>query len=766
LPADNPLVRVTRVSAVFAALVSSVLLAAPGAHAAGVGVPTACADDDTSAGYAHCNSEILVSPTTRAPIEPSTHAGYGADDIQSAYNLAGLAATRGADQTVAVVDAYDHPNAETDVAAYRSYYGLPACTTANGCFRKVNQSGGTTPPLPNAGWALETSLDLDVVSATCPRCHILLVEANTNLFTDLAAAVDRAAILGATQITNSYGGSELGTTSIASHYSHPGIAITASSGDDGFETVPEAPASFPAVTAVGGTRLTRDTSARGWSETAWSGGGSGCSTRFAKPSWQHDSGCTRRTLADVSAVGDPNTGVAVHFNSNWLIVGGTSAASPLIAGYYALIGSDIGSTGASWAYGHPERFFDVTSGTNGTCTLTYVCTAGIAYDGPTGLGTPNGTPGNTPPSASLTVAPNPAAAGTAVTFDAQASSDPDGSIVHYEWDLDGNGSYETDTGTTPTTSHVYADAGAVTVGVRVTDNQGGTAMATRTLTVVNVPTNAALPTISGTAQQGATLTCSTGSWTGSPISFARQWTRDGTDIDGASSSFYAVTAADVSHSLACRVSATNVAGTGQATSDSVTPIAGASSAGSTGNPGTGNPGAGNAGTGTGTPGSATTTTGGGSADAGAGSGSTSAGADGPAAGGSSSAGGASAALALSLQATAATLNRSGRGRIPVHCDGPARSTCQVQFTLQTRAGKGKHPRRVGTGSGQVAAGDEAMLAFVLNRTGRTLLGRAGRLALTVSGTARAGTSQLAFSEPLRLTLRAGRASPAGARQGG
>jgi hypothetical protein len=764
------LVRVTRVSAVFGALISSALLAAPAAQGAGVGVPTGCADP-TAVGYAHCNSEILVSPTTRAPIEPTTHTGFGPDDIQSAYNLAGLAATRGTDQTVAVVDAYDHPNAETDLAAYRSYYGLPACTSANGCFRKVNQSGGTTPPLPNAGWALETSLDLDVVSATCPRCHILLVEANSNLFTDLAAAVDRAAILGATQITNSYGGSELGTTSIASHYSHPGMAITASSGDDGFETVPEAPASFPAVTAVGGTRLARDTSARGWSETVWSGGGSGCSTRFAKPSWQHDSGCTRRTLADVSAVGDPSTGVAVNFNSDWLIVGGTSAASPLIAGYYALIGSDVGSTGASWAYGHPERFFDVTSGTNGTCTLTYVCTAGIGYDGPTGLGTPNGTPGNTPPSASFTVAPNPAAAGAAVTFGAQASTDPDGSIVHYEWDLDGNGSYETDTGTTPTTSHAYADAGAVTVGLRVTDNQGGTAMTTRTLTVVNVPTNTALPAISGTAQQGATLTCSTGSWTGSPISFARQWTRDGTDIDGASSSFYAVTAADVSHSLACRVSATNVAGTGQATSDSVTPIAGASSAGSTGNAGagnagtgnagTGNAGTGNAGTGTGTPGSATTTTGGSSA--GTGSGSTSAGAGGPAGGGSSSAGGASTVLALSFPSGAATVSRTGRGRMPMHCDGPARSSCEVRLTILVRA-KGKRSRRVGGGRGQIAAGSDATVTLALNRTGRILLRRSGRLSVTLSGTVRTGNSQATLSEPLRITLRAPRASRAAARQ--
>jgi len=335
--------------------------------------------------FARCFSMKLAG--SRSPLA-ATPTGYGAPDIQSAYNLP--SSTAGAGQTVAIVDAFDDPTAESDLANYRSFYGLPACTTANGCFRKVNQTGGSLPPAPNPDWALEISLDVDMVSAVCPNCHILLVEANTNLDSDLNASEDTAARLGANAISNSWGGDESADeTSSDVHFDHPGVAITASSGDNGFGV--SYPASSPNVTAVGGTSLTRDgTTTRGWRESAWSGAGSGCSAFEPKPSWQADSGCARRTVADVSAVADPNTGVAVMFIGQWITVGGTSASAPIVAGVYGLAGNAAAVTGASFAYSHTGSLFDVTSGSNGACSPPYLCTGGPGYDGPTGLGTPNG----------------------------------------------------------------------------------------------------------------------------------------------------------------------------------------------------------------------------------------------------------------------------------------------------------------------------------------------------------------------------------------
>jgi len=272
---------------------------------------------------------------------------------------------------------------------------LPPCTTSNGCFKKVNQNGGSTPPTANASWGQEISLDLDMVSAVCPNCHILLVEANSASLADLGAAVNTAASLGGNAISNSYGGSEFsGETSQDSFYNHPGHAITVSSGDSGYGV--QYPAASQYVTAVGGTSLSRTSNARGWSETVWSGAGSGCSALEPKPSWQTDSGCARRTVADVSAVANPNTGVAVYDStayrgqSGWLVFGGTSVASPVIASVYALAGNAGSVNYGSYPYGHLSSLFDVTSGTNGSCGGTYLCTGTAGYDGPTGNGTPNG----------------------------------------------------------------------------------------------------------------------------------------------------------------------------------------------------------------------------------------------------------------------------------------------------------------------------------------------------------------------------------------
>jgi len=265
---------------------------------------------------------------------------YGPADIQSAYGLTSVAASYGADQTVAIVDAYDLPTAESDLALYRSHYGLSPCTTANGCFKKVNQAGTTSSyPAADAGWGGEIALDLDAVSATCPQCHILLVEANSASGSNLAVAVNRAAAMGATQISNSYGGSEFSGEDLSqSAYNHPGVAVTVSSGDSGYGV--EFPAASQYVTAVGGTSLYKDSSARGWSESAWDGAGSGCSAYIPKPAWQTDSPCAMRVVADVSAVADPYTGIATYDSYGtgsypWQQVGGTSLASPVVAAAYA-----------------------------------------------------------------------------------------------------------------------------------------------------------------------------------------------------------------------------------------------------------------------------------------------------------------------------------------------------------------------------------------------------------------------------------------------
>ncbi len=381
-------------------------------------------------GFAHCHAIVLVksnkgnphnptpTPTTTAPTPTPTPTGGGGGggptctttpgggytpcDLISAYALP--SATAGSGQTVGIVDAYDDPNAESDLNTYRSAFGLSACTTANGCFRKVNQSGGTSYPQANGGWAQEISLDLDMVSAICPNCHILLVEASSSSLTNLGTAVNEAATLGATEISNSYGGGESSsdTTYDSSYYHHPGIAITASSGDSGYGL--EYPAASQYVTAVGGTTLTKASNTRGWTETAWNGAGSGCSADDPQPSWQGSvsnitTNCGNRAVADVSSDADPNTGVDVYDSyayqglSGWLVFGGTSVASPTIASVYALAGNASSVTYGSYPYSHTSALNDVTSGSNGSCGGTALCTSTTGWDGPTGLGTPNGTGG-------------------------------------------------------------------------------------------------------------------------------------------------------------------------------------------------------------------------------------------------------------------------------------------------------------------------------------------------------------------------------------
>jgi subtilase family serine protease len=325
-------------------------------------------------------------------VTPPRH-GYGPADIASAYQLD---TAKGSGQTIAIIDAYDNPNAEKDLAAYRDTWGLAPCTTANGCFRKVDQRGGSTPPHGDPGWGVEIALDVQAVSAACPNCKILLVEADSSSFHSIGKAVATAVRLGADVVSNSYGGSEFnGSLALgASYYTHPGVAQVASSGDFGFGPA-EFPASWATVVAVGGTSLTQTNT--GWHESAWWGAGSGCSAWIDKPAWQQDQHCPTRMVADVSAVADPDTGFAVYDTyglgryNGWIVVGGTSLSAPLIAGMIGLAGNASALDSARYIYNHRAGLADVVGGSNGYCGRDYLCNAKVGYDGPTGLGSPRGT---------------------------------------------------------------------------------------------------------------------------------------------------------------------------------------------------------------------------------------------------------------------------------------------------------------------------------------------------------------------------------------
>ncbi len=379
-----------------------------------------------SAGFrsAHCHAFIytnaqgvpLVQPQVSGPLAGS----YGPTQFHVGYNLPcsvggtspqALCSQPGSfgGQTIGIVDAYNDPTIKSDLNTYDTQFHLPTCTTTNGCFTIVNQKGSPSHlPATNASWAVEISLDVETAHEICQTCKILLVEASSSSFTSIFTAENTAARLGATEISNSYGGSEfLGETSYDSYYNHPGVAVTVSSGDGGYGV--EYPAASRYVVAVGGTTLNLNNDNSYNSESAWSGGGSGCSAYETANTWQtsntnwSQTGCgSERGVADVSADADPNTGAAVYDStpysgvSGWFQVGGTSLSSPLIAGVFALAG---GVSSYSNAQQVPYTKFtssnshDVTSGSNGSCPSTIMCKAVAGYDGPTGLGTPNGTGG-------------------------------------------------------------------------------------------------------------------------------------------------------------------------------------------------------------------------------------------------------------------------------------------------------------------------------------------------------------------------------------
>ena len=359
-------------------------------------------------GKFQCKARVRSDGITGAATAVATPAGLGAGDLASAYKL-NTSATPGA--TIAIVDAYGYAAAESDLATYRKQYGLPPCTVASGCLKIVTQSGATTPlpkaPPTNDDWTLETALDLDMASAACPNCKLLLVQANDDTSNGLYLAQAAAVKLGATVISNSWGSPESASSpgsSFESYFDFPGVSIFVAAGDSGYDDGGQGP-DYPSVSAhviaVGGTSLAKSTSAaRGWVEGAWStssgqgAGGSSCSTSIAKPSWQSSvvssAACKYRAAADVAAVGDPNTGPAIYNakNGGWVVIGGTSAAAPFVAGVFALTGHGA-KNDASFVYGAPSSFYDVTSGSNGSCG-TLLCNAGAGWDGPTGLGSPNG----------------------------------------------------------------------------------------------------------------------------------------------------------------------------------------------------------------------------------------------------------------------------------------------------------------------------------------------------------------------------------------
>jgi hypothetical protein len=440
-------------------------------------------------GYSGCLSLRLIAdePSSVPGVETTPQATEFTEPIHgsltpanliSAYGLAG--AEPPSTQMIALVDAYDDATIAGDLEVFSKQFGLPACNEANGCFRKVNQNG-KAGPLPASsgekerGWAQEIATDVEIAHGVCQACKILLVEAKSNNNSDLYAAEQTAAALGATEISNSYGGQEGSTDSAA--FNHPGIVITASSGDDGyldwFSEEPAAyanyPASSPHVIGVGGTRLTLSAAKTWESETVWNDGGAsggflegagasggGCSGHFLAGSWQQSVtnwsavGCgSARAVTDISADGDPYSGVAVYDSTEtprgekgWAAIGGTSVASPIIASIFALAGGAQGvAYPAQLLYENlqqnPASLHDVTVGSNGECLKKFhkntgvsgctsaedaqnscpgrlICLAAVGYDGPSGVGTPNGLAAFKPPVSggggqpALTPAPPPA----------------------------------------------------------------------------------------------------------------------------------------------------------------------------------------------------------------------------------------------------------------------------------------------------------------------------------------------------------------------
>ncbi|MGO9958319.1 MAG: hypothetical protein ACLP50_20520 [Solirubrobacteraceae bacterium] len=629
-----------------ASALSAALQSSTGLTASEVTSAQAC--PDVAPGTARCDAEVIVLRSDHRPVHthPQRRASFtqvfprhqsaiasvtpaGATGspppaaatpawLQQAYDLTYLSQTGGVGDTVAIVDAYDDPNAAADLAVFRSQYGLPACPTANGCFAKVNENGQSSPlPAGDLGWESEESLDIDAVSSLCPNCRIVLVEANSSSFSDLESAEQTAASTGARQITNSWSGAFTSPPMAASQFTFPGVAVIASTGDCGY--IPQCtstvgadayPAGLPNVTAAGGTTVTAASggdSARGFSESAWSlnsdgwGGSSGCDLQEPKPSYQTDVGCTGRSYADLSADADPDTGLLIYDSGNggWEQYGGTSLASPLIAADEAVTGVPGSSPG--WAYSDSALLNDPSTGSVGTCPaeILYICSAGVGYDGPTGVGSISGdvvagAPGIGGPAvgngSDNTYTSGVSGIGATLT----AGIYPNGLDTTYYWQYGRTTGYGQQTrttdigsGQTPVwlTTTVTALAPSTSYHYRlVAVNSDGTTYGydyqLTTLTAGDVPPlDSTLPAITGTPTQDQTLSASTGSWTPDPTGFTYAWERcPASDIaispdcsQIGTGSAYKLTAADVGSLIGVAVTATSAGG--QATVDSPLTVA-------------------------------------------------------------------------------------------------------------------------------------------------------------------------------------------------
>lgn len=381
-----------------------------------------------------CDAEALtVAPGSPKLLVSGTPIGYGPQDLEKAYGITGSAGTNG---TIAIVDAGAYPTLESDLTIYRDAYGLPRCTVASGCLKQVSYRGGAAyaPSTdPDTAYleelvSVETALDVDMASAACPKCRILEVQTpavdadpetqaeNDAATLDFATAARTAASLGADSVSISYGyGTDTYTDTGApsTAIALPGVAVVAASGDSGVNVDGNGwPAALTTVIAAGGTSLYTDkTNSRGFTDTAWDGAGSGCTADLGPANHQPDSVASAcygyRADSDISAVADPNTGVAVYnsyapatgFPSGFIVVGGTSASAPFIAGMYTRSGVRSGVLGPNEIYEAPaSRFRDVVIGQttpSGVCEIAYglddrLCTAGPGWDGPTGRGTPKG----------------------------------------------------------------------------------------------------------------------------------------------------------------------------------------------------------------------------------------------------------------------------------------------------------------------------------------------------------------------------------------
>jgi subtilase family serine protease len=580
------------------------------------------------AGHASCNAQLLVSQATHAPLRarvsrqqsftqvfprartraaivpaddsaPATVPGGGTPAyLQNVYDLTYLSQTAGGGDTVAIVDAFDDATAESDLATYRANFGLPACTTANGCFKKVNQNGQASPlPATNSGWNTEESLDLDAVSALCPNCKILLVEADNNGNGNLQAAIQMAGSMGAKQISNSWSFGASGAVS-STGFSYPGASVIASSGDNGYMTGFAAyPASLPGVTAAGGTGIIAasptDTHARGLYETAWGGAGSGCNVWEAKPSYQSDTGCTGRTYSDVSADAWPGSGLLIYSGGSWFAVGGTSLSSPLIAAFEALTG--VTGTTPAWAYNDAGRLHDIGMGSNGTCANFYVCNGVLGYDGPTGAGSISGTIVQGAPGVALGSGGSGGyAAGIGYYgLNLLAGVYPNGLDTTYYFQYGTTNAYgqqttPVDIGTGPAMVTINSSIHGLQPGTTyhyrlVAQNSAGTAYGYDYTFTTNAgaPVNTAHPTVSGTtnatAYPGQTLTADPGTWNPSGT-IAYQWmsSSDGgttwTPISGATGTTYRLTGSDTGNRIRITVTETNSYGSASGSSLGTQPI--------------------------------------------------------------------------------------------------------------------------------------------------------------------------------------------------